>query len=57
MPPLPIYIGLCIFLVLLAWFKLRENFAHVTVAEFVRGDGIVWIEFRTLLDDVMLAIS
>ena len=31
---------LCIFLVLLAWFKLHENFAHVTVAGFVR-----WLAF------------
>ena len=46
---------LCIFLVLLAWFKLHENFAHVTVAGFVQW--LAWTEFRTLLDDVTLAIS
>ena len=48
MPPFPTPI--------LAWFKLRENFAHVTSG--IRAvAGIFWIEFRTLLDDVTLAIS
>jgi len=39
----PRFLHLCIFFVLLAWFKLRENFAHVTGAGFVR-----WLTFSGL---------